>query len=113
MPAMIHPAAVEGSNTVAFAPAAADDTINAVNGTVLFEVNNASGASVNVTLTATTTSYTVGAAGVLTKANLVVAVPAGASRIISAPAEPFVNAQGVVPITYSALTSVTRRPLPR
>lgn len=113
MPAMTHPARVEGGANIAFAAAANDDTINPVNGSVLFEVNNGSGASINVTLAATTTTYTNAAAGTLTRANIVVAVPAGESRIISAPSEPFVNGAGLVPIAYSSLTSVTRRPLPR
>lgn len=71
-------------------------------GNVLLYVKNGSGVSINVTVVAS------GAPGGLTITNPVIAVAAGAEKIIG-PFDPkyFNDASGFVNLTYSAATSVT------
>lgn len=89
--------------------AAGGDTI-AVSGNTnqLFaHVKNASGASVNVTVTRQNTTANVGGEGSVTLSNLVVAVPAGAERFIGPFTPSLVDSTGNVNLGYSAVTSLT------
>lgn len=70
-------------------------------------VDNASGGSINVTLEVQTTSINVPGAGAITVADIVVAVPSGAAKLIGPIAPAYVDASGYAHITYSAVTSVT------
>lgn len=70
-------------------------------------VKNGSGASINVTVTAFRTLAKVTGAGQLTIPNLVVAVPAGAERVIGPFPEAYNDASGNVNVAYSAITTIT------
>lgn len=78
-------------------------------GKTLLHVKNAGGGSINVTLTAQVTSRDAGPGfGAYSLADLVVAVGAGAERIIGPlPRRAFNNASERVAIAYSGVTSVT------
>lgn len=76
-------------------------------GRTFLVVTNGSGGSINVTLVAQTTSINVPGAGPITIGNIVVAVPAGATKIIGPFAPAYVDATGYAHVTYSAVTSVT------
>lgn len=70
------------------------------------EVKNASGASITVTVAAVQTSLNTGIAGTVTIPNISVAVAAGAQRKIGPFPAAYIN-NGIVSMTYSAVTSVT------
>lgn len=70
-------------------------------------VSNGSGGSINVTLDARVTSINVPGAGAITISDIVVAVPAGATRLIGPIAPAYVDSTGYAHITYSSATSVT------
>lgn len=98
---------VGGALTYAAATSGGDVFPNADDRTFL-HVKNGGGSSVNVTITAQTVSATVPGLGVVTKANRVVAVPAGEDRMIGPfPSKAFNNSSNQVAVTYSAVTSVT------
>lgn len=88
--------------TPSFAAAANTDTVAADGRTALW-VKNGSGGSINVTVITTAT------VGGLAVADLVVAVSAGAEKIIGPfPRSLFGNAQNQADIDYSSITTVTR-----
>ena len=74
---------------------------------VFLHVKNGSGGSINVTTTAHKTAATVAGVGEVTVTNKVVAVPAGAERMIGPFTEAFTDVDGTVNIAYSATASVT------
>lgn len=96
---------------VALAPASAGaggDTVANVRGRVVLLVENGGGGSINVTLTAQQTSRPGdGTFPAQTVADQVVAVAAGASKVIGPIPAAFVNASGQVAISYSGVSSVT------
>lgn len=73
------------------------------------EVDNGSGGSVNVTITAVQTNAVVAGVGPVTIANAVVAVPAGARRIIGPFPKAYVNSAGLVTAICSSVTDVAVR----
>lgn len=91
---------VTGLNVSLAAASAGGDACNP-DDLVLLYVNNASGGSINVTVVTPGTVY--GQA----VPDVVVAVPAGAFRIIDLPAPLADPITGLVSWTYSAVTSVT------
>lgn len=97
----------EGGLTASYTPAAAggDSALN-IGGDVILHVKN--GGAVAVTVTAQRTSKQIGGFGVLTKANILVSVPAGAERFIGPfPTRAFNDSTGRVRITYDQVVSVT------
>ncbi|CAO3428687.1 hypothetical protein [Azospirillum argentinense] len=94
--------------TYAAAASGGDTFVNADDRTFL-HVKNGSASSVNVTVTAQTTSTNVPGFGPVTKANQVVAVPANGDRLIGPlPTKAFNNpANSQVSVSYSATTTVT------
>jgi hypothetical protein len=93
-----------------FVAAAAGDAIPmAATDHVCLIVNNGSGDSINVTLTAATTSATVGGYGSVTLADKVVAVAAGTIKSIGPiPAAYISTTTGKVALAWSATTDITR-----
>jgi hypothetical protein len=69
-------------------------------------IDNADAASKTVTFTPFTTSVTTAAEGVLTRAPIVVTVPATTRRILKMPPGVFANATNQIAVTYSAVTSL-------
>lgn len=96
--------------TLTAADVAGDRFVADNTGRHFFDVNNASGGSVNVTITAKQTSGRDPNAGAITIGNIVVAVGAGARFLIGPIAPAYIGADGFVDVTYSAVTSVTVRP---
>lgn len=97
---------------VAPSPASASgggDTVANPRGDVLLRVINGGGSSINVTVTppASAVRPADGSFPQMTLAANVVAVPAGASRIIGPFPPMFNNANGNLDVTYSSVTSVT------
>lgn len=78
---------------------------------IVLEVDNGSGESINVTITAVTTSINVSKVGPVTVSNKVVAVGAGARKIIGPFPDAYRNSQGLVSVSYSEHASVTVRAL--
>jgi hypothetical protein len=92
--------------------AAANDTVPVQSGErVCLVVANASGGSINVTVTAQTTSATVPGYGSVTLANEVVAVADGATEVIGPFTDAFINSSRQAEIAYSDTTSITRTAL--
>lgn len=88
--------------------AAAGDAVLNAKGTTLLRVNNASGGSINLTLAAQqTTRAADGTFPAMTLANQVIAVPAGASRLIGPINPAFNDGNGYVQMSWSATASVT------
>ncbi|MFC5359454.1 MULTISPECIES: hypothetical protein [Azospirillum] len=85
-----------------------DDFVNASDRIVL-HVKNGSASPINVTIAAQTVAASVPGLGIVSKANQVVAVPAGGDRIIGPfPARAFNNpSTSKVSVSYSATTTVT------
>jgi hypothetical protein len=79
----------------------ASDTVPNLGGKTVLLVKNASGASINVTLVGQ------GKMGYITVPNQVVAVPAGADRLISLDPALFNDSNGQVTVQTSAQASVT------
>lgn len=93
--------------TYAAASSGGDDFVNSSD-RIALHVKNGSASSINVTIAAQTTSATVPGLGIVTKANQVVAVAAGADRIIGPfPPKAFNSSTSKVSISYSATTTVT------
>lgn len=89
--------------------AAADDTVPVQSGDrVGLIVANGSGSSIDVTVTAQTTSATVKDYGTVTLADEVVAVAAGATTVIGPFSNAFVSSAGKVEVAYSSTATVTR-----
>lgn len=91
------------------AASAGGDTVTNPSGNVLVRVTNGSGASINLTIAAgaNPTRPADGAFPAMTLGNQVVAVPAGATRIVGPIPPAFNDGNGNVALTYSAVTSVT------
>lgn len=70
-------------------------------------VKNGSGGSINVTINAVKTSARVQGVGVVTITDEVVAVGAGAEKMIGPFTEAYMDTDGTVTIDYSGTTSVT------
>jgi hypothetical protein len=114
MPTMTPAFLAEGSNTLTFAAAAADDDIDvsaletAGKPAVLFV--KAGATPTTVTIAAASPNTTAPGLGNVTKPSLVVTVPANSERLIEiVPVAPYKSlSTGRVPIAYSSLTTVTR-----
>lgn len=89
------------------AVAASDTFLNIGDERTYLHVQNGSGASINVTITARKTSVKVPGVGQLAIANLVIAVPATSERIIGPFSEAFNDSDGLVTVGYSATATVT------
>lgn len=96
-----------GLNPVYGAVALSDTFLNVGDERNYLHVKNGSGASINVTVVAQKTQVKVPGVGQLTIANQIVAVPAGQERIIGPFSEAFNDANGMVVVNYSAITTVT------
>ena len=103
----LSPSISGGTFSPASAAAGGDQFANP-RGTALLYVKNGGGSSINVTLTAQiTTRPADGAYPSMTVANNVVAVAAGAEKVIGPIPSAFNDGNGNVQVTYSAVTSVT------
>lgn len=71
------------------------------------EVSNGGGGSINVTIPSQQANTQVPGVGVLTVADIVVAVPNGARRLIGPFTRAYINTAGNVTFNYSGITSVT------
>jgi len=100
---------VAGTNPAAVSAAAGGDTIPNPRGNAIVRVQNGGGASINVTVAVgpNPTRPADGSFPAMTLANQVVAVPAGAARLIGPIPPAFNDGNGSVQLTYSAVTSVT------
>lgn len=88
--------------------AAAGDQVANPKGKTYLRVTNGSGSSINVTLTAqSTTRAADGTFPSMTLSNQVVAVANGTSKVIGPIPPAFVDGSGYTQIAYSATTSVT------
>lgn len=103
----IHNVSEDGANvTFASASAGGDAAFN--DGRTMLLINNGSGSSVTITVTAQTTSVEKPDFGDLTKPNATCAVPAGETQPFGPfSPEAFNDSNGDIAITYSATTSVT------
>lgn len=101
----------EGGNNLTYASVASGDEIDlavAAGKTVVLHVKNGGGGSINVTLTANSASFNTADSGLVSKANNVTAVGAGADRMICLkPSAIWKNVNNRIPITFSGVTSVT------
>lgn len=86
--------------------ASGGDTIDNTSGNVLLFVKNGSASSVDITVTAQTTSTQKGGFGTLSKSDTVQAVAAGAEAIIGPFERAFNNSSSQVEVSYSDATSV-------
>lgn len=93
-----------------FVAAAAADTVAVVGDErILVHVANGSGDSINVTIPAEDTPQTIAGFGSVAMSDLVVAVAAGAEKIIGPIPRGYVDAAtGTAAVNYSATTDVTR-----
>jgi hypothetical protein len=90
------------------AAAGGGDTFDNPNGDVLLHVKNGGGGSINVTITAQQTTVKKSGFGDVTAGNLVVAVGAGAEKMIGPfPTLKYNNSASEVAVGYSGVTSVT------
>lgn len=86
---------------------ASDQFIDDGSGRTFIEVANASGSSINVTITAVQTSANVPGVGVVTVSDIVVAVGNGVTKKIGPFTTAYRNSTGYVTVTCSATSSVT------
>lgn len=99
---------ISGATPVAAAASAGGDAVPNTRGTSFVRVINGGGGSINVTAAAQLTSR--GADSQFpaqTVANVVVAVPAGAARVIGPFPSAYNDGNAKVQLTYSGVTSVT------
>lgn len=97
-----------GTLTGAVSAAGGGDSVANPRGNVFIQVVNGGGGSINVTLTPTITNRPAdGVFPQMTLAANVVAVAAGASKVIGPIPTAFNDGNGNVPVTYSGVTSVT------
>lgn len=90
------------------AAAGGGDVVDNSDGKTFLLVTNGSGGSINVTVTAQVSSVNTATHGTLTVSNNVVAVAAGASKLIGPfPKQAYNNSSKQLAITYSSATSVT------
>jgi hypothetical protein len=109
MAAMTIQSLAEAGATITYSAVSSSDTI-ADDGTqrTFLHVKNGGGSSINVTITAQQTSRSVPGMGAMTKSNQVVAVGAGAEKMIGPfPPDAYKDSSGLVNVAYSATTSVT------
>lgn len=84
------------------------DVVDNSDGKTFLLVANGSGGSINVTVTAQVSSLNTATHGTLTVSSNVVAVAAGASKLIGPfPKQAFNNSSKQIAISYSSATSVT------
>lgn len=94
--------------TFAAASAGGDTFSNRDDERTFLVVKNGGASPMTATIPATGTSFKAPGYGVMTKANNVVTVPAGAERWIGPlPARAYNNTAGLASVNYSAVTSVT------
>lgn len=100
---------VESGLTPSFSAASGGgDTVSNADGKTFIYVKNGGGGSIDVTVTATTTSKEDPQLGTLTKANVVKSVGAGADALIGPlKKQAFNNSSDIVSVSYSGTTSVT------
>lgn len=99
---------VTGVAPTATAASAGGDTVANYRGKTFLRVINGGGSSINVTLVPTQTARPGDSQfPAATQGNIVVAVPNGTARLIGPIPTAFNDANGNVPIAYSAVTSVT------
>lgn len=105
--------ALTGTTATPATPAGGGDTVVNPKGNVLLDVNNASGSSINVTIAVgpNPTRPADGTFPAQTVVNQVVAVGAGARKIIGPIPPVFNDANGLVNITTSAQSQVTILPI--
>jgi hypothetical protein len=91
------------------AAGAGGDTVANPRGNTILRVNNGGGASINVTIAAgaNPSRPADGTFPAMTLGNQVVAVPAGAVRLIGPVPSAYNDAAGNINLSYSAVTSVT------
>ena len=114
MPTMTPAALVEGSNTLTFAAAAADDDIDvsalevAGKPALLYVKCGTTGATVTIPAASPNTSAP--GLGLVTKPSISVVIAANAERLIEiGPVGPFKSlTTGRVPVQYTSLATVTR-----
>lgn len=100
--------ALAGVNPSPAAASVGGDALINPRGNGLLVVNNGGGGSINVTIAAQTTARSGdGFFPAQTLGNNVVAVPAGAQRVIGPIPAAFNDVNGKAQITYSGVTSVT------
>lgn len=105
-------AALTGTTLVQTAAAGGGDQFANPKGNAFLYVKNASGSSMNVTLTAQTTSRPAeGPYPSQSVANNVVAVGAGLEKLIGPIPSAFNDGNGNVQVSYSLATSVTVQPI--
>lgn len=97
-----------GTATTPAAAAAGGDSFTNPRGNSLLRVINGGGGSINVTIAAQVTARPAdGSFPAMTLANQVVAVAAGATRLIGPIPPAFNDGNGSVQVTYSGVTTVT------
>lgn len=97
-----------GTATTPASAAAGGDSVANPRGNTILRVTNGSGGSINVTLAAQVTARAAdGTFPAMTLSNNVVAVAAGATKLIGPIPPAFNDGNGAVQITYSAVTSLT------
>lgn len=108
MAAMSIQTVVDTGLTPSLSAAANGDTV-ADDGTArtYVEVANGGGGSINVTVPAQQASVQVPGAGVLAIADIVIAVAAGARKLIGPFTRAYINTAGNVTLNYSGVSSVT------
>lgn len=100
--------ALTGTAPTATAASAGGDTVANPKGTTMLRVINGGGGSINVTLTPASSARPAdGQWPAMTLSPIVVAVPAGAARLIGPIPPVFNDVNGNVAIAYSGVTSVT------
>lgn len=95
------------ANALASAAGGGDVFANPEDQTTFFMITNGGGGSINVTFTSQVTNAAVPGLGNVALSDRVVAVPAGATRMIGPFPPRFNNASGQVAVSYSGVTSVT------
>jgi hypothetical protein len=109
MAALTIQSIVPAATTPTYAAAAAGgDTVACPTDQLTFvHVKNGSGASITVTVAAAITSVPNALAGTQTVANNAIAIAAGTERMIGPFPQAFIDGNGNVNLTYSAVTSLT------
>lgn len=104
----VQPVVITGLTVSYATPAGGGDTFsNLPAGKVFLIVTNGSGSSINVTLTAVTTTIPTLSGGNMTLSDRVVAVGAGVTKLIGMVPDGFNSSSGTVTVTCSATSSVT------
>lgn len=100
--------AMSGVNPAPVSCSAGGDAVPNPRGRAVVRVANGSGGSINVTFAAVLTNRPAdGQFPAMTLGNGVIAIPAGAARLIGPIPTAFNDGNGKVQITYSAVTSMT------